>query len=400
MLLRVKSRLGQPCAEEAARARRLLAGRTELGEAALLIHHELAWQHATTTATPRRTTSCGRPCGWPRDCGTVGGLDWRCTCWPGAGRRGQGVSALATVARLQQLAVDVEPASANLVFPWALAEAEAATGSPPRAVELAEQVTRGDGTGRRPRQACAVLPAARRLAACRGRPPPPSSPSLHRAHLLPSGASRSGTRPGCCSPTSSRTPAAAGDLAQARGLLAELHGTGRPAGLRAGRPAGQRAEVVLAFAEGRADDAIDLLPSAADRCRALGAPIELYRVLLLAADVERRRWRRGAARGTARRGDRDACLARGGDDLGVDRLAREVARLMPTQNRRDTPLTPMEKRIVALVVQGATNREVARDPSIAVTTVEGSLTKIYRQFQIRSRVELVRAFELIDSRGA
>ena len=152
---------------------------------------------------------------------------------------------------------------------------------------------------------------------------------------------------------------------------------------------------MLAFAEGRADDAIDLLSSAADRCRALGAPIELYRVLLLAADVEADGG--GGAAPPGHCSTRRPRRASPGATTGVDRLAREVARLMPTQNRRDTPLTPMEKRIVALVVQGATNREVARDLSIAVTTVEGSLTKIYRQFQIRSRVELVRAFELIDS---
>ncbi|WP_405095596.1 AAA family ATPase [Micromonospora sp. NBC_01412] len=393
VVLRVKSRLGQPCYEEAAHARRLLAGRTDLGEAALLIHHELAWQHYDNDRYDEAYDELRTAVRLAEDCGTVGGLElvlhllarvqWR---------RGRGASALATVARLQQLAVDVEPASANLVS-WALAEAEAATGSLPRAVELAEQViasTERVGDLDKLARFCQQLGAWRLVAG----DPAGAVAVLHRAHLLVRGLPV-GNQTRLLLADLVEAHAAVGDLAQARGLLAELHGTDtQPASVLA-VAARQRAEAVLAFAEGRADDAIDLLSSAADRCRALGTPIELYRVLLLAADIERRRRRRGAARALLDEAT-EACLA-AGVTTGVDRLAREVARLMPTQNRRDTPLTPMEKRIVALVVQGATNREVARDLSIAVTTVEGSLTKIYRQFQIRSRVELVRAFELIDS---
>ncbi|MER7415962.1 AAA family ATPase [Micromonospora peucetia] len=393
VVLRVKARLGQPCDEEADRARRLLAGRTDLGEVALLIHHELAWSHYDADRYDEAYAELRTAVRLAEDCGTVIGLELVLHLLARVQRRrGQGTPALATVARLQQLAADVEPASANLVS-WALAESEAATGSSPRAFELAEQViaaTQRAGDLDKLAQFCQQFGAWRLVAG----DPASAVTDLHRAHLLVRDLPI-GNQTRLLLADLVEAHAATGDLAQARGLLAELHGADAPPASALAVAARQRAEAVLAFAEGRAAEAADLLSSAAERCRVLGVPAELYRVLLLAAGIERRRRRRGAARALLAEAA-EACRA-AGVTTGVAQIDRELARLVPGQNRRDTSLTPMEERIVALVVRGATNREVARDLSIAVTTVEGSLTKIYRQFQIRSRVELVRAFELIDS---
>ena len=48
----------------------------------------------------------------------------------------------------------------------------------------------------------------------------------------------------------------------------------------------------------------------------------------------------------------------------------------------------MEERVAAMAGDGATNREIARVLAIGVTTVESSLTQVYRKLGIRSRVEL------------
>lgn len=57
------------------------------------------------------------------------------------------------------------------------------------------------------------------------------------------------------------------------------------------------------------------------------------------------------------------------------------------------PLTPQQLRIARSVVQGATNREVARQLSISTRTVEYHLRNIFAQLGVRSRVALARALD-------
>jgi DNA-binding CsgD family transcriptional regulator len=108
---------------------------------------------------------------------------------------------------------------------------------------------------------------------------------------------------------------------------------------------------------------------------------------MAAADVERRRRRRGAARSLLEEARR-ICL----DCQSPGRLQRvdaELARLDPVR-RQGEDLTPLEERIVAHVLDGATNREIAAALSMGLTTVESSLSHIYRKLGVRSRVELIR----------
>jgi DNA-binding CsgD family transcriptional regulator len=51
-------------------------------------------------------------------------------------------------------------------------------------------------------------------------------------------------------------------------------------------------------------------------------------------------------------------------------------------------LSETERRIVALVVAGRTNDEVAERLFLSPKTVEWSLTKVYRKLRVRSRTEL------------
>ncbi|MEY9211315.1 AAA family ATPase [Thermobifida halotolerans] len=65
--------------------------------------------------------------------------------------------------------------------------------------------------------------------------------------------------------------------------------------------------------------------------------------------------------------------------------ALDAAAPAPTEG-----LTPQQEQIARLVAEGATNREIAQRLYISPRTVEHHLRNIFRQLQIRSRVELAR----------
>jgi DNA-binding CsgD family transcriptional regulator len=60
-------------------------------------------------------------------------------------------------------------------------------------------------------------------------------------------------------------------------------------------------------------------------------------------------------------------------------------------------LTASEQRVAELVASGMTNREVAAALFISPKTVEAHLTRIYRKLDVRTRAELVRRIDQLDS---
>lgn len=57
-----------------------------------------------------------------------------------------------------------------------------------------------------------------------------------------------------------------------------------------------------------------------------------------------------------------------------------------------TELTKTERRIIAEVADGRTNREIAELLLMSPKTVEWNLTRIYRKLKVRSRTELAVMF--------
>ncbi|MEU2272864.1 helix-turn-helix transcriptional regulator, partial [Streptomyces olindensis] len=76
------------------------------------------------------------------------------------------------------------------------------------------------------------------------------------------------------------------------------------------------------------------------------------------------------------------------DLAGCDRQFHPVA--APVVRDALEGLASMERQVASLVMEGATNREIAARLFISVKTVEATLTRVYRKLGIRSRVDIVR----------
>ncbi|MEV5788253.1 LuxR family transcriptional regulator [Streptomyces sp. NPDC052192] len=165
-------------------------------------------------------------------------------------------------------------------------------------------------------------------------------------------------------------------------------GTALGAGWGAGL---DRSEAVHLARTDRRHDAIDLLDRATSRFAELGLRLEQGRTQLTRGRVERAR-RRGAA---ARRAvDEAAALfeeagARPWLDLALTfRRATDGGDL---SRRGPATLTATERKVVEVVVAGASNKEAAERLFLSVKTVEAVLSRVYRKLDVRSRNQLAAA---------
>ncbi|MBV7697509.1 LuxR family transcriptional regulator [Streptomyces sp. TRM70350] len=194
-----------------------------------------------------------------------------------------------------------------------------------------------------------------------------------------------------------------GDLAEALvriGELAEAQDVidvTREQALRLGRESVlavlDRAEALVRAASGEHDAAVGRLTSVQDRLSKLGYGLEEARA---AFELARLRARRGPGPTSY---DEAARLFRRCRALPWLRQVDAAVAAGATQDRQAAPavaptalegLASMERQVAALVMEGATNREIAGRLFISVKTVEATLTRVYRKLGIRSRVDIVR----------
>jgi DNA-binding CsgD family transcriptional regulator len=117
-------------------------------------------------------------------------------------------------------------------------------------------------------------------------------------------------------------------------------------------------------------------------------PFEVARAWHVLAGIERRAHRRGAAR--------EALLEAISRYTACGALpwrAAAEAELARLDGARTGGLSDSERRIVELVRQGATNREIARATYLSVKAVEANLTRLYRRFGVRTRDQLARVLD-------
>ncbi|MFI2432943.1 ATP-binding protein [Streptomyces sp. NPDC018693] len=196
-----------------------------------------------------------------------------------------------------------------------------------------------------------------------------------------------------------------GDLAEALVLIGEpgeaqdVIDVTREHALRLGRESVlavlDRSEALVRAARGEHEAALAQLTSVQDRLAKLGYGLEEARAAFALARL----------RTTRRPGptsyDEAARLFRRGRALPwlrhVERAAATPPPKTPSVPVAPAPATDaleglasMERQVASLVMEGATNREIAARLFISVKTVEATLTRVYRKLGIRSRVDIVR----------
>ncbi|WP_345279248.1 helix-turn-helix transcriptional regulator [Streptomyces gulbargensis] len=186
----------------------------------------------------------------------------------------------------------------------------------------------------------------------------------------------------------------AGDEALA--LLSEV----RPVAERLGRHTVllgcDRAYALCLAAEGRTDEAAELLTRTAESFARAGLPLEHGRALIALARVERRRRRRSAAQGALQAAA--TVFERAGAVPWLALVSETPAGEGPgpAGGGEEAPpalsaLTEAELRLARLVSAGASNQEAAAKLYLSVKTVEARLTRIYQKLDVRSRAQLATA---------
>jgi DNA-binding CsgD family transcriptional regulator len=152
-----------------------------------------------------------------------------------------------------------------------------------------------------------------------------------------------------------------------------------------------RAEALIRAARGEHDAAVAQLTAAQHRLAELGSGLEEARAAFSLAAL------RAPAPGPASY-DEAARLMRRCRALPwlkqVDTAAAASPAAPPAPPAAGADglegLASMERQVASLVMEGATNREIAARLFISVKTVEATLTRVYRKLGIRSRVDIVR----------
>ncbi|MFE5513747.1 AAA family ATPase [Streptomyces sp. NPDC056529] len=183
---------------------------------------------------------------------------------------------------------------------------------------------------------------------------------------------------------------------EALALLAEV----RPVAERLGRSTVllgcDRAYALCLAAEGRTDEAAELLTRTAGEFGRAGLPLERGRALIALARVERRRRRRSAAQGALH--EAASVFERAGAAPWLALAGETPAGEGPAGGPGSeeavpalSSLTEAELRLARLVGQGASNQEAAAKLYLSVKTVEARLTRIYQKLDVRSRAQLATA---------
>ena len=149
----------------------------------------------------------------------------------------------------------------------------------------------------------------------------------------------------------------------------------------------ERCRGLLLAARGRVPEAISALEAAlVEHARRPLGP-EIARTLLELGTLQRRAKQKNAAKQTLERAL--ATFEAMGAQMWVDRTRDELSRIGLRRPTVSEGLTPAQTRVAALVVDGLSNREIASTLYMSPRSVEAHLTKIYREYGVRSRAQLV-----------
>ena len=179
-----------------------------------------------------------------------------------------------------------------------------------------------------------------------------------------------------------------GQVDLARSLTEQLAAQGKSLGRRWALATAARCRGHLAAVDGDLEGARAACDQALSQHEQLPMPFELGRTLLVKGMIERRGRHKSAARATL--GHALSIFEDLGAPLWADRARRELAKI--AVHAPADGLTEAERRIVTLITQGQTNRQVATAMFISENTVQTHIRHIFQKLGVRSRTELAAHF--------
>ena len=185
---------------------------------------------------------------------------------------------------------------------------------------------------------------------------------------------------------------ALGELEGARTYLEHLEANATRMGSPRAATGAARCRGLLSAAEGSLADATEAFE--ASLTAAATFPLERGRTLLCLGVVRRQAQQKRAAREALEQAL--AIFEELGALLWAEKARAELARISGRRTTSDE-LTGTERRVAELAASGSTNKEIAGELFMGVSTVEAHLSRIYRKLGLRSRTEL--AGRIATARG-
>jgi DNA-binding CsgD family transcriptional regulator len=179
-----------------------------------------------------------------------------------------------------------------------------------------------------------------------------------------------------------------GELEPAEQLLEDHEAKGRAMDRPWALATAGRCRGLLLATRGDLDAALDALEGSLEQHERALQPFELGRTLLVKGEIERRAKQKRVA--TASIAEALGIFEELGARLWAERARAEMARVAGGVGTTAGELSPTERRVAQLVVEGGTNREIADALFISVKTVEANLSRIFHKLGVRSRTDLVR----------
>jgi DNA-binding CsgD family transcriptional regulator len=175
-----------------------------------------------------------------------------------------------------------------------------------------------------------------------------------------------------------------GELDQAGSYLEQYRSNARRLGGSWALAAARRCDGLLAAAEGDVAAAFSAFDGAMAELKASPYPLERARTLLCLGIVRRQAQQRRAAREALEQAL--AIFEELGARLWAEKARSELARISGRRAPSER-LTETERRVGERAAQGRTNKEIAAELFMGVSTVEAHLSRVYRKLGVR-RAEL------------
>ncbi len=177
---------------------------------------------------------------------------------------------------------------------------------------------------------------------------------------------------------------AGGELDSARGVLDAYEASAHRVGSPWGHAGAMRCRGLLAAAEGDRPTAFVEFERSLAALEGLPFPLERGRTLLCLGTVRRQAQQKKDAREALEQAL--AIFEELGGRLWAEKARAELARISGRRAASDE-LTETEHRVAELAAQGRTNKEIAAELFMGVSTVESHLSHVYRKLGVR-RAEL------------